>query len=689
VPARRLTRFEYERTMHDLLGIDVPLADLLPADPVADGFDTVSSAQQVSHFLLEKYLSAADVALDAAFDRAWQPDRTASVEIGWAQFQKFRARSREPGPRPKQRDAVAWSSKMPFNGRMPPTAAPASGWYRITLRVAAVNLPANGLVWCSVRSGACKASAPLLSWIGSFAATKDEREHTFEAWIEAGHLLEVRPTDATMKPFNNREAWDTVEAERSGMRGVAIKSVKLERIHHGLDPAAMRERLFAGVKTEADPAQLPATFTKKKSPTFATGTLVSANPGADVARLVQSFAARAFRRPVTEAEAEPYVTLAQAELKGGASLADALRGAYRGVLSSPRFLYLEEPVGRLPDHALATRLSYFLWSSMPDEELRALADAGKLSDARTLHAQVERMLGSPKSARFIENFLGQWLNLTEIDFTVPDAKLYPEFDEVLKFAMLDETHAFFRELLDRDLSVSHVVHSDFGMVNERLARHYGIAWPGGEGIQRVAFRPENQRGGLITHGSVLKVTANGTTTSPVIRGVWMLERIMGRPVPPPPANVPAIEPDIRGAKTIREQLDKHRHVESCAVCHVKIDPPGFALESYDVIGGWRDHYRAVKETKGWQPGLAVDPSFTMADGRPFADLAGFKQLLLADPDQLARNLAAKFVTYATGAGISFADRTELDAIVQRAKARNLGVRTLLMEVIQSPLFTHK
>jgi hypothetical protein len=338
---------------------------------------------------------------------------------------------------------------------------------------------------------------------------------------------------------------------------------------------------------------------------------------------------------------------------------------------------------------------------MPDDELRAAADAGKLSDADVRHQQVERMLGHPKAEAFIKNFSDQWLNLTEIDATTPDSKLYPEFDELLKYAMLDETRAFIRELVASDRSVTNVVDSSFGFMNSRLARHYGIPGPGGEDLRQVTFRPEDRRGGLITQGSILKVTANGTTTSPVIRGVWMMDRILGVAVPPVPANVPAIEPDIRGATTIREQLAKHREIETCAACHVKIDPPGFALENYDVIGGWRDEYRAAvdgfkpakagKDGKegGWQPGPAVDPSYTTADGQAFTNLSEFKQILLSDPDKIARNLAAKLLTYGTGAGIAFSDRQVLDDIVAKTRNQGHGVRSLMHAVIASDSFLNK
>jgi hypothetical protein len=237
--------------------------------------------------------------------------------------------------------------------------------------------------------------------------------------------------------------------------------------------------------------------------------------------------------------------------------------------------------------------------------------------------------------------------------------------------------------------VTTLVDSDFGIMTSRLARHYGVSWPGGVGWQRVAFGTDDHRGGIITQASVLKVTANGTTTSPVVRGVWMLERILGEGVPPPPANVPAIEPDIRGAHTIREQLDKHRKLESCAVCHAKIDPAGFALESYDVIGGWRRNYRASGDKGRWKEGPAVDPSYVMADGSAYTGIADFKKLLLARPDRLARNLAAQLVTYATGAGISFSDRAALEAIVAATSDGHHGVRSLVHEVIRSPLFANK
>ena len=673
VASRRLTRFQYERTVNELLGIDIPLRDFLPVDPRMDGFDTVAAAQQVSHHLLGKYLEAADAALDSAFSRAMNPRPDHRVMLDWKKLRRNEKRrnSREPAGRPGHQDVVAWSTQQPFYGRMPATRVPASGWYRVRLKVTAVNPPKEGRVWCSARSGVCYARASTLYWVGSFAATKKPREYEYLAWIKKGHMLEIRPKDRKLKQAGGRDTKGHVNGpadflERSGHPGVAIKWIEMKRVCPGGGPEMVREKLFGGHNPDA-------------------------LTGEDLAGLLRAFSGRAFRRPVSKDEAAPYLSLALVELKAGASPIEALRGAYRGVLSSPRFLYFDEALGPLGEHALAARLSYFLWSTSPDEELRSLADKGQLLKPEIMHQQVERMLDDPKAKTLVENFTDQWLNLVDIDFTTPDAKLYPEFDEVLKHSMLEETRTFFHELLKNDLSVSNIVDSKFGFMNARLARHYRVPWPGGEGMQRVSFKPGDHRGGIITHGSVLKVTADGTTTSPVIRGVWMMERIMGYHVPPPPANVPPVEPDIRGATTILEQLAKHRTMPSCAVCHVKIDPPGVALESYDVIGGWRTHYRAAINPKkrGWKKGPAVDPSYVTADGDAFADVDAFKEILVRKPELIARNVANHLVTYATGASISFSDREHIEAIVAASAKHGFGLKTLIHEVVKSRLFTHK
>src|SRR5262249_42922878 len=376
---------------------------------------------------------------------------------------------------------------------------------------------------------------------------------------------------------------------------------------------------------------------------------------------------------------KPFLDLVKTKLAAKQSFEQAVRVGLTAILVSPDFLFLREKPGQLDDFALASRLSYFLWSTMPDDALLTLAEQGKLSQPAALRAQVERMLKDPRAVAFTENFVGQWLGLREFDATEPSHLLYPEFDHMLKVSMIRETELFFEEVLKDDLSVTNFVASDFTMLNARLARHYGLPPMEGFGLRKVALPKDSHRGGVLTMASVLKVTANGTTTSPVMRGVWVMDRLLGTPPPKPPADVPAIEPDIRGGTTIREHWAKHRRVASWATCHTRIAPPGFALESFDVIGGWRDNYRTTGNGKPvtvdgrrmpYHEGKKVDPSDVLPDGSKFANVDEFKQVLLKDKDQLAGALAGKLLTYAAGAAPEATDRAEIEAIVTKAREKN-------------------
>jgi hypothetical protein len=297
------------------------------------------------------------------------------------------------------------------------------------------------------------------------------------------------------------------------------------------------------------------------------------------------------------------------------------------------------------------------------------------------------MLADPRGKAFVKDFAHEWLDLDLIDFTEPDRRLYKTFDVIVQHAMLDETHAFLQAMLDGDLGVAHVIDSDFTFLSSRLERFYGLeggAGDAGGGVRRVALPPDSRRGGLLAQGAILKVTANGTTTSPVIRGVWVSERLLGEEVPPPPENVPAIEPDIRGATSIRQMLEKHRSDSACASCHSKIDPPGFALESFDPAGLWRDRYGTPDEK-----GVAVDPSYTLPDGRSFEDVDGFRARVLADPEALARNVVRQLLVYGTGAPIGFSDREAVAAIARGAARSRYGFASLVMGVVTSPVFLRK
>ncbi|WP_167546838.1 DUF1592 domain-containing protein [Stieleria maiorica] len=666
VRARRLNRTEYENTMHDLLGIDIPLRDFLPEDTYHDGFATVAQAQQVSHHLLEKYLNAADAALDEAFGRALDGEREPFSHT---------YTSAELGRKVGQRDpwhvgdkTIAWSATQVYHGRVPETEVKRTGWYRITLHDAhAVNINSNQGVWCTVRTGVGFATAPMMYLAGVFRADDTPRDVSFDAWIRKGHLIEARPTDHTIErvrgnKLNNYRGSARDKRPLPKVPGLAYTSITMESIHKSPPPDEVAKRLFGDANVDVE------------------------MPRDEIMELVKRFATRVFRRPLTEDELAPYVLLVDEDLKAGVSPRETLKRGYRTILCSPRFLFFNETPGELDDFAIATRLSYFLWSTMPDETLIAAAEAGELTGKRTRQKHVQRMLDDPRAERLVEALADQWLNLREIDFTTPDAGLYPEFDETLQQSMVDETHAFLAKLIRDDLPAANLVDSDFAMLNERLAKHYGIPDVHHEQIRPVSLTPKSHRGGLITQGSILKVTANGTTTSPVIRGAFINERILGVEIPPPPDNVPAIEPDIRGAVSIREQLEKHSNQTSCAACHIKIDPPGFALENYDVTGGWRTRYR---NSRNKTSGLPVDPHHQTADGEMFQDIEQFKQIVLRDPEQIARNFTHQLTTYSTGAPASFSDRTVVQEILEQTRSQQFGIRSLIHAVIDSSLFLHK
>jgi len=431
--------------------------------------------------------------------------------------------------------------------------------------------------------------------------------------------------------------------------------------------------------------------------------VISKDPKVDAERLLRGFIERAYRRPVAENDVQRFLRLIEDRRAAGLGFAESMLAGYTAVLASPGFVFLDQKPGRLDDYALAERLSLFLWNSPPDDMLRSRAARGELSQPAVLRAETERMLANPKAQRFEEAFLDYWLDLRKIEDSTPSTTLYNDYylDDALAEAALLETRLYFHEMLQRDLPARAVVDSDFTYLNERLAIHYDIPGIKGVAMRRVTLPPDSPRGGIMTQASILKVTANGTTTSPVLRGKWIMERILGYEIPPPPP-VAAVEPDIRGAVTIREQLAKHRADASCAVCHSKIDPPGFALESFDVMGAWRDRYRAVADDKpaekgygknghafAFHYGLPVDSTGELPDHRPFKDIRDFKRLVREEDAVLARNLIRQLVVFATGAPVRFADRPEVEHILQQASAHQYGLRTLIHEIVQSPLFLNK
>jgi mono/diheme cytochrome c family protein len=689
--ARRLNRDEIQNTLRDLLGVLEDYRPLLPTDDRAHGFDKAAAALNLSAAHLEAYLAVADAALGEVFAPGAKPPVTRqrhpqrwSVELsGESMAEKHRKFYRDL-PDALVRFGDLEDHLVGFRG------APAPGWYRFRVRARAFQSeqPVKARIRAGFKFGR---TIPRTVTYTEFPAEGGEVEVT--VYLSKGETLRVAPIGIAGPGTDHRVPFGGgLTGEKYTGPGLAMEWVEAEGPLWDEWP---RHRRVLGELNLASATR------------------------ADAERVLRGFLPRAFRRPVAEAEVAHYLGLfdgARAE----SDFLTALKFSLKAALCSPHFIYLQAPAGPLDDHALAARLSYFLWSSMPDEELRALAGRGALREPGTLRAQVERMLADPKAAAFTEGFAGQWLDLRKIDFTTPDERLYPEWDELLQWSAVEETRRFFDTVLKGDLSVTHFIQSDFAILNDRLARHYGIPGVEGVALRKVALPPGSPRGGVLAQAAVLKVTADGTVTSPVLRGVWVLERILGQPVPPPPSNVPAIEPDIRGATTIREQLDKHRADASCAVCHQKMDPPGFALEAFDPIGGWRDVYRADAQTAPKQTvivrpltfdyvalrkepgsarhgpmtatvglGPAVDASGRLPDGRAFEDFNAFRRHILDRPDQIARALAGHLLTYATGAPPQYADRAPLAAIVRRTGEKNHGFRTLVHELIQSPLFLNQ
>ncbi len=681
VALRRLTRAEYENTVRDLLGVEVDLKDLLPADPATNGFDNRAETQHVSSFLMEQYLEAADCVLDAAIAN--------------------KARPQTVKRRLSIKDERTVKPKGSVYRHVDDGVAIFSSWVSANIQVTLWNFRTRerGKYRFRISGYAYQTQKPVTFHVMAGTLTEATQQYL------VGYY-EVPPEKPTVVEFVERlETNNTIRIVVDGLGvtpptvekigaenykgpGLNVQWVEIEGPLLDSWPPPSHRRLFG------DLAQAPAPTPDNRD----RREVVSKEPLVDAERLLRSFLRRAYRRAVTEEDVKPILARVKAKLDARFSFEQAMRVGLKSVLVSPQFLFLHEKPGRLDDFALANRLSYFLWSSMPDEELLTLAEQGKLNQPDTLRRQVERLLRDPRATAFTENFVGQWLNLGAIDATAPDPTLYPEHDDILKVAMVKEPLLFFNEVLKNDLSLTHFVAADFSMLNGRLARHYGIPNVTGLEFRKVVLPKDSHRGGVLTMASVLKVTANGTTTSPVLRGAWVLDRILGTPPPKPTVDVEAVEPDIRGATTIREQLAKHRQRAECGSCHAKIDPPGFALESFDVIGGWRDYYRSVgkgdpvvvnSRTMRYRKGPSVDAADVLPDGQRFRNIDEYKQLLLKDKDQLARALAEKLLSYATGGTPARSDQPEIEAIVARIRSKDYGLRSLVHEIVQTKAFQYK
>lgn len=639
VTLRRLNRSEYDRTIRDLTGVKINPADDFPTDDVGHGFDNIGDVLSMPPILLEKYLNASEKVVQRIFEdepvrpepkRIRAKDLEATVKADLVQ-----ARGDQVRPLTKS-GAVFVNHQVPRDGEL---------IYRVKL--APRKFGDEGARFAFRIDG------------------KDIRTQTLKTQENNANTLEVR-TKTTAGMHRLAVALLNPSDEKAEDKDRRVLSVYWFEV---IDPP--------------EPPKRPEAYGKVMIGAPADESAARAR------RILGHFAFRAFRRPVRDDEISRLMKLFELARQQGESFDKSVAIGLQAALVSPHFLFRVEP-DRAPDRPdgsyplndweIASRLSYFLWSSMPDEELFRLAEQGKLRDAATREAQVRRMLKDPKVAALVENFGGQWLNLRNLATAQPARRDFPAWDESLRSVMRKETELFFQAILQEDRSILEFLAADFTFVNEKLARLYGIAGVEGDELRRVALTDRN-RGGVLTQASVLTVTSNPTRTSPVKRGKWILENILGTPPPPPPPDVPELKEDREAAAkgTLRERMQQHRANPSCATCHERMDVLGFGLENFNAIGGWRSKDGSFN----------IDASGILPDGTAFSGPAELKQILMKQDEPFRRCLTEKLLTYALGRGVEAADRPTLTAISKAVANDGNRVQRMVLEIVNSDAFLRR
>ncbi|MCE9606611.1 MAG: DUF1592 domain-containing protein [Planctomycetia bacterium] len=704
---RRLSRTEYANTIYDLFGVRPTVGLNLPEDGRTDGFDKVSTALPLSASGAAGYLKMTDDVLSWMLKYVPKAPKPTDPPHMQAVVRSVARESEQSKGHILELDD-GW--KVSFNsdtasGPNRGFSASRPGMHK--LRIAVYGYQTDKPMAFGVYAGHTGAYPQIIDLLTILEAPPGKPAVIeTEVYLRTRDLNDRSPVGDALRviPFGlGVQVPKNSQASQCKGPGLALQYIDVEQPTLPLAgdlwltadfPPALIEELRAQRKVIANatgPKHLQAKSIDREQ--FL----------AVMKTTFQRIGARFFRRPLTDSELTAIVDTLAKQLDDGITLDRVFLDQVSALMTSPEFFCVIEQPGRLDDFALASRLSYFLWNSTPDDKLLELAGAGKLRDPQVLREQTERLLHDPKSSRFVNDFLNQWLGLRAIDDTSPDANLYPEYgkNNLLKPSSILETQAYFRRLIDENLSVTYFVDSPWVLVNEALAKHYSLPPVQGHQLRQVALPASSPFGGLWTQPSVLKVTANGTNTSPVKRGVWVAERLLGTPIPPPPPNINPIEPDVRGAKTLREQLTLHRGTGSCAACHAKFDPYGFALESFDVAGGYRTKYREIdaevmalpyQKRQGlptWRDGLPVDCSGQTPDGRPFADIGELRKMLIAQPERLAQGITRHLVTYSTGAPATGLDQPAIERIVQAAAKSGYGLRSIVHELVQSELFQSK
>lgn len=699
---RRLNAREYRNTVRDLLKLNMTMfdpAEAFPRDQLDEQLDNVGETLVTSGHLLDGYLDAAERIISKAIGSPTRPP----VEQ-WKFRDNFR---QQPEIDQVHRHTTQFRHLTLYDvvgadkheGAYGPILAfrqgvPHDGLYEIRLRAEAVNRqhpydpeflgmdPAEplrlGIVAGNAVAGPLHKPQPVEPLLAELDLADESRWYTVRVWLDRGFTPRFTFRNGLM---DARSLWSRIlrkypdmfpKPKRPGIveaRYTAIKYGKLPQIH-------IHEIEIEGPLLEQWPTPSQRAVFGDACEEILASRMMSPD---QMRRQLADFATRAYRRPATGEEIDRLLQLIAARRAAGADALDAWADALQAVLCSPAFLYLDEPAtdGKLTPRAVAARLSYFLWSSLPDAQLAKLADTGELMKPSVLAGEAERLLADSRSMALIDGFLDGWLTLRDLGSMPPERgqfRAYYQYD--LKAAMRQETRLFARHLVDENLSVVNFLDSDFTFVNAPLARLYGIEASAGHAFQRVTLT-DRRRGGLLGQASVLTVTANGIDTSPVVRGVWLLENLLGTPPSPPPPDVEPLDPDVRGARTIREQLQKHRETTACNDCHRKIDPLGFALENFDAIGRWRTRY------DGKQP---VDASGQLPNGQRFEDVRGLKRVLVDQQQLFVRALTTRLLEYALGRHVEPGDRPQIDAIVAEFQRRGNGLRDLIKCVALSKPF---
>ena len=690
----RLSRQEYQNTVYDLLGVryDPAKQGELNEDTRLHGFERIGSELSLSPSHVDRYYRAAGVVLDRAF---------ATADMETRKVRKTAAELLPDGGKWQQAALDRFGIKRPLRSFIYPgaytyngPAAFSAGWlgkgigpehsglYKVRIKASGIRPLGGQPAHLTIGVPAEGESQLATRLLGMDITAPEDHPEVYESELSLELPADLRFSLEASHQLSgvhfNRLRPSTIFTHSSETMLTAPAFPQLfDDKGNGLYSLVLLDWIeWEGpILTETEKARRKGLLPPE-----------DATPEA-VAEHLRRFTERAWRRPVKKGELEPYLQSYRAERAAGEKMADAYRVALRGVLTSRHFIYLVQGDTpnreRLTQPELASRLSYFLWSSMPDDGLLKQANEGRLSE-EGLRDEVDRLLADGKASRFVEDFARQWLQLHRVGMFPPDKKLYPTYEHWLETSLKAEPVEFFREAFAKNLTVDAFIDSDWTMADTRLCEFYGLPEPKTAGFQRVSLKPDDHRGGLLTMGAVLGLTSDGTRHRPIHRGVWLSETIFGKTPPPPPANVPAIEPPTPQSPkaSLRDKLAAHSKNPNCAACHAKIDPLGFAWDNYDAIGQWRD---VEKVPAGLGADPTINPAGELPDGRAFKDSAGFKQLLLADRDAVAKAFIEHLCTYALRRVLTFDDKEDISAIVAEAKKHDYRIKDIVRAVATSEL----